>query len=133
MESTLLKPSDFAQNNLADLARRLREDGVLAKALPENFRQLITTLVDTLHAGEEVALVTRPEAVSPARAAVLLGVSRAYVSLLLKNGALASTKVGAHHRIPLAAVLDLSNRRKALETMREIGYAAESDLVPAES
>lgn len=129
MQTTLLKPSDFAGTNLADLARRLREDETLAQTLPAKFRALITTLVDTLQAGAEVALVTRPEALTPAQAATLLGVSRAYVSVLLKNAALESYKVGAHHRIPLATVLALRDRRQALEQMRKFGYEAESDLL----
>lgn len=50
-------------------------------------------------AGEVVDLVTRTETLTPADAAKRLGVDRSTISRKIKNGDIATTRVGTHHRI----------------------------------
>lgn len=57
-------------------------------------------LQEAKSAGEVVDLVTRTETLTPAEAANRLGLDRSTVSRKIKAGAIATTKVGAHHRIP---------------------------------
>ena len=58
-----------------------------------------THLSGAKEAGEVVDLVTRTETLSPAEAAKRLGVDRSTISRKIKNGDIATTRVGAHHRI----------------------------------
>jgi len=50
-------------------------------------------------AGAVVDLVTRTETLTPAEAAKRLGVDRSTISRKIKNGDIATIRVGAHHRI----------------------------------
>ena len=50
-------------------------------------------------AGEVVDLVTRTETLTPAEAAIRLGINRSTVSRKIKAGEIATIGVGAHHRI----------------------------------
>jgi excisionase family DNA binding protein len=74
-------------------------------------------------AGHPVAVLALddPDEVSAQDAADLLKVSRPYVLNLLKKGVLPYRMVGAHHRIPLNAVIsykqDQAPRRRALEAL----------------
>lgn len=47
--------------------------------------------------------MTNPQVISPAEAAVALGVSKSMIYKLLAQGALPSVKVGHLHRIPVGA------------------------------
>ena len=58
-----------------------------------------THLRGAKEAGEVVDLVTRTETLTPADAAKRLGVDRSTISRKIKNGDIATTRVGAHHRI----------------------------------
>lgn len=53
---------------------------------------------------DNVLVVRKDEELSPAQAAEILGVSRPYVTRLLKSGLLESHMVGSHHRITVLAL-----------------------------
>lgn len=58
-----------------------------------------TYLNGAKEAGEVVDLLKRTETLTPAQAAKRLGVDRSTVSRKIKNGEIATVRVGAHHRI----------------------------------
>lgn len=62
---------------------------------------------------DDVVMLRKDEELSPAQAAGILGVSRPYVTRLLKSGLLESHMVGSHHRISVAALQDYMVRRDA--------------------
>lgn len=52
-------------------------------------------------AGEVVHLSARPEMLTPAEAAVRLGMSRSTIARRIASGEIKAVKVGSHHRIPI--------------------------------
>lgn len=54
--------------------------------------------------GKVVVVTNRSHEVSPAEAALILGVSRPQVRKLMDEGKLGYRMVGRHHRIPLASI-----------------------------
>jgi excisionase family DNA binding protein len=81
-------------------------------------------------AAVEAALGTDDE-VTPAEASRMLAVSRPMVLRWIANGELPDRLVGAHHRIPRAAVLELIERRaaagRAVAALREAAEAGDPD------
>jgi excisionase family DNA binding protein len=77
--------------------------------------------------GHTIDVIPVDEEVSAQEAADLLKVSRPYLLNLVKKGVLPCRMVGAHHRIPIAAVItykrEQTPRRRALEAL-----SAESQL-----
>ena len=71
--------------------------------------------------GHSVAVVPTDVEISAQEAAGMLKVSRPYLLNLVKKGVLPCRMVGAHHRIPMKAVLayrrDQLPRRRALEAL----------------
>jgi excisionase family DNA binding protein len=71
--------------------------------------------------GHAVGVVPADEEVSAQRAADLLKVSRPYLLNLVKNGVLPCRMVGAHHRIPMSAVIafkrEQTPRRRSLAAL----------------
>jgi excisionase family DNA binding protein len=68
------------------------------------------------------------EMLTPGEAAVLLAVSRPMVIRWVKEGLLTDAPVGAHHRIPRRAVLELKEQRlKAGREAMEMVRAAKTD------
>ncbi len=68
------------------------------------------------------------EMLTPGEAAVLLAVSRPMVIRWVKEGLLPDAPVGAHHRIPRRAVLELKEQRlKAGREAMELVRAAKTD------
>lgn len=52
-------------------------------------------------AGEVVRLTATPEMLTPAEAAVRLGMSRSTIARRIATGEIKAVKVGTHHRIPI--------------------------------
>jgi excisionase family DNA binding protein len=71
--------------------------------------------------GHAVGVVPADEEISAQQAADLLKVSRPYLLNLVKRGVLPYRMVGAHHRIPMAAVIAFKRkqapRRRSLEAL----------------
>jgi excisionase family DNA binding protein len=71
--------------------------------------------------GHAIDVVPADEEVSAQEAADLLKVSRPYLLNLVKKGVLPCRMVGAHHRIPMGAVIaykrDQAPRRRSLEAL----------------
>lgn len=95
-------------------------------------RRVAAELYGGLAAGGAVAVVTRGSTVSPAGAAQILGVSRAYASVLVRTGRLPSTRTGAHHRIAVADVLAFAREREALREVRRLGAELEGEGLDGE-
>ena len=122
MESLTLKPEDLSGADLSTITDALAraEPSVTAEQLPTPLVELLRNVVASLSAGNEVTVLSRDAELTPAQAARVLGVSRAYVSLLINNGKLPSRKVGTHHRIALGDVTALRRKRDALAGLREM-------------
>jgi excisionase family DNA binding protein len=71
--------------------------------------------------GHPIDVIPADEEVSAQEAANLLKVSRPYLLNLVKRGVLPCRMVGAHHRIPMAAVIAYKReqmpRRRSLEAL----------------
>ena len=79
--------------------------------------------------GHAIDVIAADQKVSAQDAADVLGVSRPYLLNLVKKGILPCRMVGAHHRIPIAAVIaykrDQAPRRRSLEALAndpEVAY-----------
>jgi excisionase family DNA binding protein len=94
-------------------ARQVRIPAAMVPALIEAAR-----LVSEGHA---IDVVSADEEVSAQEAADLLKVSRPYLLNLVKKGVLPCRMVGAHHRIPMGAVIAYKRgqepRRRSLEAL----------------
>ncbi|USQ78560.1 helix-turn-helix domain-containing protein [Ornithinimicrobium faecis] len=73
--------------------------------------------------GEVVDVSARLELLSPAEVARRLGMSRSTVLRRIAEGDLAATKVGTHHRIPLAEF-----ERYSHELMQRMAQASAADI-----
>lgn len=73
--------------------------------------------------GEVVDVSARVELLSPAEVAKRLGMSRTTVLRRIADGDLLATKVGTHHRIPLAEF-----ERYSHELMRRMAEASAADI-----
>lgn len=81
-------------------------------SLSRETAEMVARIVDA-HAHGSRVLITRAHAeVSPAEAALLLGMSRPQVRKLLDDGALAFRMVGAHHRITTESVQAFLDRER---------------------
>ena len=93
--------------------QRLRIPAVMVSALIEAAK-----LVSEGHA---IDVIPADEEVSAQEAADLLKVSRPYLLNLVKKGVLPCRMVGAHHRIPMVAVIaykrEQAPRRRSLEAL----------------
>ena len=73
--------------------------------------------------GEVVEFSSRVELLSPAEVAKRLGMSRTTVLRRIADGDLKATKVGTHHRIPLAEF-----ERYSRELMRRMAEVSAEDI-----
>ena len=73
--------------------------------------------------GEVVEFSSRVELLTPAQVAKRLGMSRSTVLRRIADGDLVATKVGTHHRIPLAEF-----ERYSRELMRRMAEASAEDI-----
>jgi excisionase family DNA binding protein len=99
--------------SVAIKGQRLKVPAVMVSALIE-----AAELISEEHA---IDVIPADEEVSAQEAADLLKVSRPYLVNLVKKGVLPSRMVGAHHRIPMAAVIaykrEQAPRRRSLEAL----------------
>lgn len=92
--------------------------------LSEDDWALLRAFLDAAKArGEVVDVTTRTELLTPAEAGARLGISRSTVLRRIAEGALVATKVGSHHRIPLAE-FERYNR----ELMQRMAQASAADI-----
>lgn len=73
--------------------------------------------------GHTVRIDSEIEMLTPAEVASMLGISRPTVSRRIASGALASVKVGSHHRIPYPEV-----QRFWLQEMRDLAELVADDI-----
>jgi excisionase family DNA binding protein len=89
--------------------------------LPAALVPALIAAAKLLSEGHAVDVVSADEEVSAQDAADILKVSRPYLLNLVKKGVLPCRMVGAHHRIPMGALLaykrDQEPRRRSLETL----------------
>jgi excisionase family DNA binding protein len=79
-------------------------------ALPREVNEMIEVLLDHLARGEEVAILTEDQELSPNDVARVLGVSRPLVVHRMDTGELPFRYVGKHRRAKLKDVLALKTR-----------------------
>jgi excisionase family DNA binding protein len=107
---SLRKPEDLA---LAIKDRHVEVPATMMRALIDA-AQLISD-------GHAIDVIAADEEISAQDAADLLKVSRPYLLNLVKKGVLPCRMVGAHHRIPAAAVAaykrDQAPRRRSLDAL----------------
>jgi excisionase family DNA binding protein len=72
--------------------------------LPGPVAAMLREVLDSLAAGEPVAIITKDSELTPNEAADLLNVSRGTVTKMMDEGFLPFRLVGTHRRIPGAAV-----------------------------
>jgi excisionase family DNA binding protein len=107
---SLRKPEDIS---VAIKNRRVGVPAAMLRALVEAAK--------LISEGHAIDVVPADEEVSAQDAADILKVSRPYLLNLVKKGVLPCRMVGAHHRIPMAAVIaykrDQAPRRRSLEAL----------------
>ena len=119
-----LRPEDFETGTLCDAESRLAGADARVADLPEAIRGLVYDLIEGLRSGRAYVLADIESYLTPAQAAEVLGVSRTYVSRLIRAGRLKAEKVGSHHRIPFNEIALKLEREKLLSLMRNYGHDA---------
>lgn len=89
----------------------------------EDWASLRAFLESAKARGEVVDLSARVELLTPAEVAKRLGMSRSTVLRRIAEGDLVATKVGTHHRIPLAEF-----ERYSHDLMRRMAKASAADI-----
>jgi hypothetical protein len=85
-------------------------------ALPREVNEMIEVLLDHLARGEEVAILTEDQELSPNDVSRILGVSRPLVVHRMDMGELPFRYVGKHRRARLKDVLALKTRIDAQQS-----------------
>lgn len=96
LDRTRLTAKDVQQ--LASLRGMLADDTILA--------QLVNGLLD-----DSILVLPKEGHLSPAEAAKVLGVSRPYVTGMIKSGVLEAHMEGNRHRIPISAIVEYVRKR----------------------
>jgi excisionase family DNA binding protein len=108
---TPLQSSDDVSVRIQD--RQLRGPAAMVPALIEAAK--------LMSEGHAVDVVSADEEISAQEAADILKVSRPYLLNLVKKGVLPCRMVGAHHRIPMGALIahlrEQAPRRRSLESL----------------
>jgi hypothetical protein len=104
-------------------------DGTESPA-PDALGAIVRSVAGSLAAGRRVWVTDEAAMVSPTVAAQMLGVSRPMVTKWVEEGLLDDDPVGSHHRIPVASVIELRNRR-ADAGKRALGLMESSEKDPA--
>jgi excisionase family DNA binding protein len=108
------------------LRRALEADGdEVNVSLSRETAEMVARLVDAQARGQEIVVTHGLREVSPAEAALMLGMSRPQVRKLMERGALPYRLVGAHHRI---AVEDVQSFLAAERQRRQAALARFSAL-----
>ena len=98
----------FASNLLRNLGRYVLLDTSSQQHLQMDaaFVVLMQQLLADLAAGRVVEITTHNRELSTFEAADLLGVSRQYLTKLLKDGKIPHRMVGSHHRVAIADLVE---------------------------
>lgn len=100
--------------------------------LPPSLVRLLMSALEALDAGHAIAVVSEESEVSPAQAALLLGVSRQYVDRLVANDVLPVRRLpnSRYRKIPVRAVLEhrAAKIRKRTDVERVIDAAVAAGL-----
>lgn len=93
----------------------VEQSGRPATSLPPELGRVLQQVLDAMARGGTITISSVPEALTPAAAASLLGVSRPTVMKMIKEGTLSSHRVGSHHRLRSDDVLAELRARRARE------------------
>lgn len=131
MESKM--PKIIAQRPDAETAAAARSiasilpDGVLkiedvSTPLPPAVASILREVLAQFAAGKAISVIPQDDEMSPTEAAEFLRMSRGFVSKLMDDNVLPYREVGAHRRIPTAALLhyDRLQRAKQRAALEEI-------------
>ncbi|CAN5136307.1 hypothetical protein BH20ACT3_BH20ACT3_12500 [soil metagenome] len=81
--------------------------------LPGDLAAVLLTAIRVAADGHDVALLSRDDEVSPAKAGEMLGFSRQYVDRLISQGVLSARRLpgSTHRKVRVVDVLDLAESR----------------------
>jgi len=112
------------------LKRALETPGdQVSVSLSRDTAEMLARFIDAQANGQEVVITHGLQEVSPAEAAVMLGMSRPQVRKIMDRGALPYRMVGAHHRIAIEDVHTFLNveRKRRKQALAEF-FALENEL-----
>jgi len=114
MSPTLVQEAENLHRALAD------RPPTVTISLSYDTAEFVSTLLDARVEGRNVLLTGESQEVTPAEAALILGMSRPQVRKIMDSGRLPFRMVGTHHRIALNDLeafreTELARRRAALE------------------
>jgi excisionase family DNA binding protein len=101
---------------------KVRIPGEKDVTLPATSVRLLVDILTQMAAGHSVTLMSEDKYVTTQQAADFLGVSRPFVTRLLKEGAIAFTTVGTHRRIRFKDLVSYK------QTMESESYKAMAEL-----
>ena len=116
-----LQPSDVSADERERALAAMAQGVDVPVVLPAKVHAVVSDVLRSLREGQAVTVLGDETYLTPAQAAELLGVSRSYVSRLVRTGRLVSQTVGAHHRIPVEEVLRYQESQKALQSVLDAG------------
>lgn len=87
-------------------------------ALPKDVSVIVTSVLESLSKGSRVVISTTPKELRTTAAAEMLGVSRPTLLKLVREGAIPSHKVGAHHRFFLNDILEYRTQKQQAKRNR---------------
>ncbi len=122
-----LRPADLEGSSMKEVLASLRTCDV-GHAMSSKLYAFLEYVAASVDAGKRVVAFHEEEEFTPAQAAEVLGVSRSYVSRLIRNGRIAANKVGAHNRIPLSELLAVQRSRRALDKVLASGQEIDNYL-----
>lgn len=127
---TTERESQLARDVLSDLegagrVLTVEHRGERVAQLPAEVGRILQQVLDVMSRGGSVTITAMPEVVTTVTAAEMLGISRPTLMKMISTGELPSFKVGSHHRIKAADVLQferarLARQRAAFEALREL-------------
>jgi len=98
-------------------------------SLSRETAEMLARVVDAQVQGQEIVVTHGLQEVSPAEAALMLGMSRPQVRRLMDKGALPFRMVGSHHRIAVEDVQTfLANERIRRKAALSQFFALENEL-----
>jgi excisionase family DNA binding protein len=122
--------SPVLMRDVEALQQALSVDGEqVSVSLSRGTVEMLTRVVEAQAKGQEVLITHGIQEVSPAEAALLLGMSRPQVRKLMEHGKLTFRMVGTHHRISLTDIQDfLASERKRRKKALTHFSAVENEL-----
>lgn len=122
----IIASTDLNTADRRDISEMLASE---ATRLPRAARELLQELLSAADAGDNLIAVREGQRLTTTQAAKILGISRPRIAQLIARGLLHSERVGKHHRLDLADVLDRKRRTEALERMRDVLYTDQHPTV----